>query len=371
METKVATNWRELLEAAENGHAREICEMLNGDSGAAACLLKGYAIYTARPEEAKDLFAQARRSEQIELSQEAAVFEARCYEYLGQFDNGKVLIRSLLRQKLLPAVHAHALFVFSVLQVGTPVRALKTLLKIRLEDLTLARRARVLYWRAKLQSDLKKFDLALVDYAGAAAYFELAGNLSGVAHAWNNVASVQRKLKRFEDAHESADKALALLPKDDPFLANFLNLKAAILLSERRFAEAESVARRAVGLVEGSDRLGVLCENLCTLARSLAAQRAFADASIMFKRAQEIAEQLDSPHALFTVTSARKDAAQEFIQSAEVELAELALQMCDGSYRTAAKKLDLTHTSIRKILKQSNSKWKRKKPQSLIRKTVS
>lgn len=370
MDTQVTTNWRELLDRAECGHARGVVASLAGERGPVASLLKGYSIYTSQPEAAKDLFAQAKSTSDPDLSYEAAIFEARCYEYLGQFDEGKILIRRVLRRQLSPVVRAHAMFVFSVLQVATPKRALRTLNSINLDVVSTARKARVFYWRAKLEGDLERFDQALVNYAGAAVYFEEVGNLLGVAHAHNNRASILRKLKHFEMAHESADLALSLLPQSDPFTANFLDQKAQLFIAEERFADAELLARHAVEMVDGTDRLGVLCESLCTLARAYAGQGNHSDASATFRRAEAIVSTVDSLDMRFAFTKARRDAAKDFLRAMEIELTQLALRMSDGMVRAAAKKLDLTHSSIIKSRKRNLAMWKPQKPLGPISKIL-
>lgn len=364
MET-VVTSWRECLDDAENGRVLGARRLAASGAGQAASLLAGYLIYTARPGHAKDLFAQAQRGDDVEISQEAYVYEARCYEYLGQPDEGLILIRSVLGRNLLPTVKAHALYVLSVFQVGA-ARSLRTLDQIDLSCVSAGRKGRIFQRRARLEAELGKHDQALIDYAGAAAYFEEAGNLAGVAHTHNNRASVYRKLKRFADAHDAADKALSLLPKGDPFEANFLDQKARVFLDEGRFVEAKPVALRAVALVENTDRVAVLCENLCTLARAYAGQRNHADASASFRRAEAIVANLGNTELQFALTNSRRDAAKEFLRATEVELAELALQMCAGSYRAAAKKLGITHSGLIKLLARNSRRWKPKKPQSII-----
>lgn len=368
METQV-TSWRECLTEAENGRVRAARRLAASDASQAASLLAGYLIFTARPGDAKDLFAKAQRGNDVEIAQEAYVYEARCYEFLGQPDEGLILIRSVLGKDLLPTVKAHALYVFSVFQVGA-ARALKTLDLIDLSCVTAGRKGRIFQRRARLQADLGKYDQALIDYAGAAAYFEEAGNLAGVAHAHNNRASVYRRLRRFADAHEAADQALSLLPKGDPFEANFLDQKARVFLDEGKFVEAEPFAVRAVTLVENTDRLAVQCENLCTLARAYAGQRNHADASASFTRAEEIATNLGNTDLKFALTNSRRDAAKEFLRATEVELAELALQLCEGSYRAAAKLLGMTHPGLIKLLARNSRQWKPKIPKSINSKVL-
>lgn len=355
MATRVTTIWRALLEQAQDGKGAEVAEAVAGDQTPEGCLLNGYLIYESEPERAKELFARAKESDDRDVVHQASIYEARSYEWLGQPDEGRILIRFLLEQNDLKSEYrAQALFVLAVLQVNTPKRALATLNQIDLAGLGSGLQGRIFMLRAKLQSDATNYLDALIEYSGAAAFFEEAGHVEGVAHVLNNRASVERKLGLYAEAHHSVDKAISMVSENYPFLAQFLDLKAQIYLSESRHAEAEQIATRAVELVQDTDRRAVLCENLCTLGTACAGQQKFALSFSAYSRAAEIAEQLDDADLLFKVTSARKQSAERFIKEAEVLLAELALKMSEGSLRAAAKKLDISHQGLMKLLKRNS-----------------
>lgn len=355
METKVTTKWQDWVEQAQSGFGESLLLLLNGDSGPEACLIKGLLIFESDPETGKELFAKAGRSSDIDIANQAAIYEARTYEYLGQPDEGKILIREVLKRRdLKPYLRAHALFVFAVFQLPMPKRAMTTLNRIKINVLSASMKGRVFLLRGKVQADLGKLDAALIEYSGAAAYFDEAGHTRGVAHAHNNRASVYRKLKRFTEAHESVDKAISLVPKTDPFIPQFLDQKARVFLAEKKYVDAERVAIKAVGLVHGTDRQRVLCENLCTLGLAYAGLKNYSPAGAAFVGARDIADHLDNPDLLLTVAKARRDAALIFLRDSEIEMAETALMICDGAMRAAAKKIDFSPAGLRKLLKRNS-----------------
>lgn len=368
METLVTTNWRTLLERAQNGGRAEVASLVMSDSSPEGCLLNGYLIFESRPEKAKEMFAIAKLSNDPDVVCQASIYEARSYEFLGQPDEGKVLIRLLLEQDLKPEFRAQALLVLAVFQISTPKRALTTLEMISLDGLPAGLKARIFILRAKIKSHMNDHGAALIEYAGAAAYFEEDGDTHGIAHVLNNRAAVELRLKMYVEAHNSVDNAISLVPRTFPFLPQFLDLKAQIFLGQQRYIEAQRVAARSVALARAVDRKDVLCENLCTIGLAHAALKDYPRASAAFSEAKDLAEGLDSRDLLFKVASARRNAAQIVVRHAEVEMAELALSLCDGSYRSAAKKIGLTHTGIIKLLARNSRQWKPKKPQSLIRK---
>lgn len=366
METRVTTNWRELLEQAQNGARAPVSEMVESDRSPEGCLLHGYLIFESQPEAAKALFAHAKTSDDVDVVHQASIYEARCYEFLGQPEEGKVLIRLLLDRKLKPEYRAQALWVLAICQAGMPKRALSTLNRIVIDGLAASLKGRVFLLRAKVKSHLGRQDEALVDYAGAASFFEEIGDVHGLAHVLNNRAFVELRIKQYQEAHASVDRAVVLVPRSYPFLPQFVDLKAQIFLAQGRFVEAQRFAARAVALARALDRQDIICENLCTLALAHVGLKTYPPASAALAEAKTIAERLDNAHLEFKVVSSRRDAAQIVVKDTEVEMAELALKLCDGSYRAAAKKIGLTHTGIIKLLARNSRKWKPKKPQSLI-----
>ncbi|MEO6258739.1 MAG: tetratricopeptide repeat protein [Thermoanaerobaculia bacterium] len=94
--------------------------------------------------------------------------------------------------------------------------------------------------------------------------------------AWVNLGNAQSKLGRREEAESAFRKALAI----DPASRDALNNLAWLLFEEKRYLEAEPIARRAVAQ-QGPDSYLVLD----TLARVLAARGACDEAQSMFQKA--------------------------------------------------------------------------------------
>ena len=114
-------------------------------------------------------------------------------------------------------------------------------------------------------------------YAEAAAqYRELLGHYKGTPLVWTNLGNAQMQLAQKDDAEASFRKALEL----EPGFRDALNNLAWLLYQEKRYGEAESLARRAVAQ-NGPDSYLVLD----TLARILAARGACEEAAKTFRQA--------------------------------------------------------------------------------------
>lgn len=366
METKVTIDgWQDLLAMAESGRSVTISP---DDTSPEACLIRGYLLLTSQPEKAKELLTKAQKSDDRDCASLAAVYEARAYEYLGQCDEGRILIRAVLDSPNLNAeIRALGMVVLSIFQ--SPGRAQATLREIDLDGLRPGLKARICTRLGRLLANDKEHDKAFIEYAGATTYYEEASDLKGAAHAHNNVASVLRRLGKYVEAHESVDTALRTVG-DDAARSSFLDQKARIFLEEQKFIEAENYARQAVEITEANDCPVGHCENLCTLGRALWGQRKYHPASEVLSRARSIAERMDSAELLFMAIGARRRCAEDFVKIADVQLAELALKICDGSYRAAGKMLNISHTAIIKQLEKNSRRWKPKRPQSIICKSL-
>lgn len=366
METAVTSNSLRALWLAQDGLHREAEGLLpKTDVGGEDFLARGYLSLPRSPDAARDLLAKARRLLSGDLSHLAAVYEARAYEYLGQTSEGRILINAVLKEPLGREVMAQALLVKAVFDAERPMRALSVLSKIDMKGLRPSLKGRVHNQRARMYKELRSFDKALIEYAGAVSFFKAAGDTHGVAHALNNQAAVERKLRLFDKAHRSVDRAMALVAANDPFLAHFIDHKAQIFIDECRFVEAEGWANEAVRLVEDRENISCYIESACTLAQALAGQGKQQEGWRILHSVNAIAMGLDSNELLFKVRETQRTIAERFARSTEVELIELALKLCNGCVRGAAKKLDMTHTGIIKMMKRNNRYWKPKKPARL------
>jgi len=110
----------------------------------------------------------------------------------------------------------------------------------------------------------------------AAQYREMLEHYKGTPLVWTNLGNAQMQLGQKEDAESSFRKALEL----EPGFRDALNNLAWLLFQEKRYPEAESLARRAVA-ENGPDSYLVLD----TLARILAARGACDEAAKTFRQA--------------------------------------------------------------------------------------
>lgn len=365
--TKVATfGWRVLLERAQNGERLAVADCLGSDHSPEACLVRGALVYESDPAEGKHFFAIAARASDPYVADQARIYEAKACEFLGQQDEGRKLIRDLLKRNLDPRLKYHALIVSAGLHIHAPKRALRALDKINVNALSLGMAGRFYTVRGRAFRYLGEYDKALIAYAGAVAFYEQAGHVHGIAHASNNLAWVYRSLKRFSEAHDAADRAISIVGYEDPFVAQFLDTKAQIFLNEKEFNKAEVVALRALRMVQESGRRGVLCEHFCTLGRAYAGQEKYGLAVSAYVDAAALAEELDDPELLFKAISGCKEMAQKFVRESDLKLAELAMRMDGFSSRAAAKKLGITRQGLQKLLARNSRKWQPKLPQTSI-----
>lgn len=331
-------------------------------------LARGYELLTSKPQDALDLLSEAARTLEGDDRHEAIIYTARAYFNLGQYDEGRVVVIQILREPLSPENRAHALLEWAVLDKDYPKRALAHLNKIDISEVSAGLRARIHNKRARIYSDSKNLDLALIEYAGAAALFEEAGQPEGTAHAFNNQASVYRKLERFEEAHESVNKALQIESQNLMTVSQFRDQKASIYLAEFRFRAAEQWALKALSLVEDTDLHGAIVDALCTLGQAYIGQGRYEQGAASFGRASKIADSVDCAEMAFNILTARKMAVERFLKSIESDRIQLALKMAKDSYRQAAKIMGISHTALMKAMTRNNLSRKPKRPVSIISK---
>jgi tetratricopeptide (TPR) repeat protein len=115
-------------------------------------------------------------------------------------------------------------------------------------------------------------DRALLEYAAASYHFELAGHTRYRAAAENNYAHLLFKRGRYAEAHEHLDCARRLFTslKDSAHAAQVDETRARAFLAERRFADAERVARAAVRALSTGGEQAVLAEALTAQGVALA-----------------------------------------------------------------------------------------------------
>jgi tetratricopeptide (TPR) repeat protein len=116
------------------------------------------------------------------------------------------------------------------------------------------------------------FQDAIREYEEADQHFRLAQNSLFRANVKNNLGNLLRNLSRFTEAHKYLDEArrLTVRIKDKVETAQIDDTRARVFIDEGRLAEAESVARRAVSVLEKSGQQCLLADTLITHGIALA-----------------------------------------------------------------------------------------------------
>src|SRR5215210_6552799 len=135
-------------------------------------------------------------------------------------------------------------------------------------------------------------DRALIEYAAASYHFEQAGHRRYQGCVENNLGMLFCTAGKFAQAHEHLDRAQALFTslKDVSRLAGVDETRARVFLAEGRVADAEKLARAAVGVLGRGGEQSLLAEALTTQGMALARAGQFERAGEVLLRAADVAE---------------------------------------------------------------------------------
>ncbi|MDT4895289.1 MAG: two-component system, NtrC family, response regulator AtoC [Acidobacteriota bacterium] len=139
-------------------------------------------------------------------------------------------------------------------------------------------------------------DRALIEYAAASFHYEQAGHTRYRARNENSLGFIYFKAARFNEAHDHLDRArrLFISLKENGSVAQVDETRARTLLAQGRNADAERIARLAVGTLEKGDERFVLAEALATHGTALARLGHYEQARSTLQRAIEVAHQAGS-----------------------------------------------------------------------------
>jgi tetratricopeptide (TPR) repeat protein len=135
---------------------------------------------------------------------------------------------------------------------------------------------------------------AVAEYQKADHNFKLARNPVFRADVKNNVGNILRQLSRYKEAHKYLQEAKRLtgLAKDKARTAQIDDTRAQVFIAEKKFKEAEAVARNAVRILEKSGHQCLLADVLVTHGIALARLKRAESAQFAFQRAIEVAHQV-------------------------------------------------------------------------------
>lgn len=189
--------------------------------------------------------------------------------------------------------------------------------------------------RALFSSKRKDTDAALVDLAAAKFWAQEAGDKEAEARARNNLAKQYSDAGRVDEALQEVAAAIQFAEGHGDYLllARFYDLKAGILVTHHRYAEAVSWGEKAVRLL-GSHPVAI--EARATLGRALISIGG---------------EYLDSDDPLANFR-ARRSAQDLLATPLTKDLLQQALERSAGNIRTAAASLNLNHSAVRKAMKK-------------------
>jgi tetratricopeptide (TPR) repeat protein len=147
---------------------------------------------------------------------------------------------------------------------------------------------------AKCENTHDYFQRAIAEYQQADEEFRLARNMVFRSDVKNNVGFLLYQLARFNEAHRYLEEArrLTVRLKDKVRVAQIDDTRAQVLIAEKKFKEAEAVARSAVRVLEKSGHQCLLADALITHGIAIARLKQSERAQFTFQKAIEIGHQV-------------------------------------------------------------------------------
>jgi tetratricopeptide (TPR) repeat protein len=327
-------------------------------------LVQGAALAVESPEAAKDLLSEAVRSLTGDQAHMGLIWLGCCYWATGEIDEARVTLDSV------PSTSLKIAFALnlsrSIVESKNVDLALALLAKVEgsLESVNPLWRGKWLNQKAYLLRRTGALDRAIIAYEEARYWFEVAENPRAFAGATNNIAAIFSDLGDFAEAHRAVDLAIELNLRTGAkkYLADAYDHKARICLAENKSTEARQVISNAIRLMEGRDEKEALARALITEALSLSELHQHNEALRRLHRATQLAETVANNELLFDIAQARMRVAESLVDQCDVARIELALKMCKGSFRAAAKLLHFTHPRLSRLISKHKLPWKGNKP---------
>jgi tetratricopeptide (TPR) repeat protein len=237
----------------------------------------------------------------------ARVELAYCYWREGALDEARIMLNEAL-EKLNTEGNTRARALLRLAIVECSASRYNDALKILTDHGTLFKKitnhavtgayhnqlAMVLRKLAGAQNTNNYFQRAIREYEEADAHFKRAHNIVFRANVKNNVANILRQLSRFKEAQKSLEEArrLMLSVKEKIGIAQIDDTRAQVFLAEKKFKEAEAVAKGAVKVLEKSGQQCLLADALITHGIALARLKQSERAQFTFQKAIEVAHQV-------------------------------------------------------------------------------
>lgn len=232
---------------------------------------------------------------------------AYCYWREGGFDEARIMLEEAL-QKLTVGGNTRARALLKLTTVEWSASRYNVALGILTENACLFEKvtnhttkgiyhnelAIVLRNLATSEKRADYFQRAINEYEEADHQFKLAGNVIFRADVKNNLGFLFYKLSRFKKAHEYLDQARRLTArlKDKIGITHIDDTRAQVLIAEKRFKEAEAIAKSAVRVLDKSGHQCLLTDALITYGIALARSEQTQRAQFTFQKAIEVAHQV-------------------------------------------------------------------------------
>lgn len=144
------------------------------------------------------------------------------------------------------------------------------------------------------ENPLNCFKQVLKEYQTADEHFKLAHNIVFRADVKNNIAYLFRELGHFKQAHQYLEQARRLRTsvRDKIGIAQIDDTRAQVFIAEKKYKEAEAVARNAVRVLEKSGHQCLLTDALITQGIALSRLKQTDHAQFIFQKAIEVAHQV-------------------------------------------------------------------------------
>jgi tetratricopeptide (TPR) repeat protein len=232
---------------------------------------------------------------------------AYCYWREGALDEARIMFNEALK-KLTTEGNTRANALLGLAVVEWSASRFSESLKILTENASLFNKipnhatkgayhsqlAMVLRTLAPVEKPVDYFKRVLREYEEADYHFKLAHNTIFRADVKNNIGNLFRELSRFKEAHEYLEQARRLRTsvRDKIGIAQIDDTRAQVFIAEKKFKEAEAVARNAVRVLEKSGHQCLLADALITQGIALSRLKRAEHAQFIFQKAIEVGHQV-------------------------------------------------------------------------------
>ena len=260
---------------------------------------------------ARDLITESLEFfESINDFKKVAVAQAElayCYWREGAFDEARIMFKEAL-SKLTTEGNARANAMLGLAVVEWSDLRLDESLRILDENASLfgkipshaikgayhSQRAMVLRNLLPPTKPLDYIKQIVREYEDADHHFKLAHNTVFRADVKNNLGFLLYRLSRFKDAHRYLEQARRLRTsvRDKIGVAQIDDTRAQVFIAEKKYKDAEAVARNAVRVLAKSGHQCLLADGLNTQGIALARLKQVEHAQFIFQKAIEVAHQV-------------------------------------------------------------------------------